>query len=401
MEVARRLFSRLWHWEYAGLLLIVIVTVAIHFTFINTPNQPLFDEQHYVPDARVILQQHSTNRTEHPPLSKLLVAGGMMAFGDNPYGWRIPSIIFGTAAIVFFFLVCRQLNMPRKAAYAATFLLAFENLTFVQSSIAMLDVFMLTFTIMAFWLYLRRSYPLAMVAVALATLCKLSGLLAAAPIILHWVLVRRDQRWIFGASIILSALSFLLLFAAFEMAIYRRMIDYVSAINTMLSGTASLTFANTVHPSLSRPWLWMYWPPWELPVAMPYYWTPHYLGVVSFGVWGLGIPAVAYMVWKAIKKNAAAIFGLLWFFGTYLLWIPLNLITDRDTYIFYFLPTIGALCIGETLILYDLVSWWWAKRSSKRRWPAVVFAGLFLALHVAMFVIVSPVNSWRIDLWFR
>ena len=114
MEVAKRLFRRLYHWEYAGLLLIVIVTVALHFTFINTPKEPLFDEQHYVPDARVILQQHSTNRTEHPPLSKLIIAGGMMAFGDNPYGWRIPSIIFGTAAIIFFFLVCRQLKMPRE-----------------------------------------------------------------------------------------------------------------------------------------------------------------------------------------------------------------------------------------------------------------------------------------------
>ena len=265
----------------------------------------------------------------------------------------------------------------------------------------MLDIFVLTFTILAFWLYLRRSYPLALVAVALATLCKLSGLFVAVPIVLHWVIYRRDQRWIFSASMILSALSFLLLFAAFDVAIYHRMTDYVSALNTMLSQTASLTFANTVHPSLSRPWLWMYWPPWQLPVAMPYWWTPHYLGVVSFGVWGLGIPAVLYMVWKAIKKNAAAIFGLLWFLGTYLVWIPMSLITNRDSYIFYFLPTIGALCIGEALLLYDLASWWWVKRAAKRRWPAVGFIGAFLAFHVAVFVIVAPVNSWRIDLWFH
>jgi len=42
----------------------------------------MFDEQHYVPDARSILAGNGTQRLEHPPLAKLFIAAGIAIFGD-------------------------------------------------------------------------------------------------------------------------------------------------------------------------------------------------------------------------------------------------------------------------------------------------------------------------------
>ena len=40
-------------------------------------------------------------------------------------------------------------------SFLATFLLSLENLSFVQASIAMLDVYSLAFMLLPFWLYLK------------------------------------------------------------------------------------------------------------------------------------------------------------------------------------------------------------------------------------------------------
>jgi len=60
---------------------------------------------------------------------------------------------------------------------------------------AMLDVSCLTFTLAAFWLYLRGNYPLSGIMVALSALCKLDGALAIIAILLHWLFIRRDKIW--------------------------------------------------------------------------------------------------------------------------------------------------------------------------------------------------------------
>ncbi|GAI29899.1 unnamed protein product, partial [marine sediment metagenome] len=59
------------------------------------PTELVFDEQHYVTEARSILQGGDDLHWEHPPLGKLFIVFGMFLFGDNPLGWRFFSILFG------------------------------------------------------------------------------------------------------------------------------------------------------------------------------------------------------------------------------------------------------------------------------------------------------------------
>ena len=95
MKITKQLLSRLGSWEYTGLGLLVLVILALHFSTIMQPNEPVFDEQFYVTDARNILQGVGSVRAEHPPLGKLFIALGIFLFGDNPFGWRFFSVLFG------------------------------------------------------------------------------------------------------------------------------------------------------------------------------------------------------------------------------------------------------------------------------------------------------------------
>ena len=193
INALKRLLALSNRWEYTWLCVMVLATMALHFSVILMPDKPVYDEQFYVADSRSILAGHGTLRPEHPSLGKDFIVAGIRLFGDGPMGWRFFSVIFGTAGIVLLYLICRQLATSRLAAYLATFLFAFENMSFVQASIGMLDVYCVTLMLASFWLYLKGRYPLAGIMVGLSALAKLNGALAVIPIGLHWLLTRRDR----------------------------------------------------------------------------------------------------------------------------------------------------------------------------------------------------------------
>jgi predicted membrane-bound dolichyl-phosphate-mannose-protein mannosyltransferase len=279
--------------------------------------------------------------------------------------------------------------MPKAASLLATFLLATEDLTFVQSSVAMLDVFSVTFVILSFWLYLKRYYPFAALAVALAALAKLTGVLALPVIVLHWLIIRRDQPVHFIASMLLMPLSFLMVMPALDFIALRKLLDPVAQLKMMISQSATLKFSNVTHPSLSRPWEWVL-----LPKIMPYWYQPHYIALVSFTIWALIIPTVGYMTFKTVKRDSAGAFGLSWFAGTYLPWIPLNLITDRVTFLFYFYPVIGSFCIGLGMGIYQLLGFARARQKGKLKRGIIIGIAIYLVLHLAIFVVLLPLSGW-------
>jgi len=388
MEQIKRLLRWLKKWEYTWLLLLVLLTLAIHFSLITNPPQTVFDEYHYVTDARNIIEKHVSERAEHPPLGKLMVVAGIYLFGDNAFGWRFFSIIFGTISIILFYLICRRLGMSRRASSLATFLLSLENLTFLQASVAMLDVYTVTFMLLAFWLYLKDHYLLSGVAVALCMLAKLNGVLVLPVILLHLLLSRKATLLKFLAPIASAFLAFMLLMPLFEFAISREFVDPATKIWVMWTQSGSLTFNNVQHEAASRPWEWVL-----RPEVMAYYYIPHYIGAISFTLWAAIIPAVLYMGWRAVKRNNAALFGISWFICIYLLWIPISLITDRISFVYYFYPAVGAICIGVGTGLSQLfdISW---NRSIKVKRTILALISFYLFLHVVVFIGLSPLSSW-------
>jgi dolichyl-phosphate-mannose-protein mannosyltransferase len=389
MDNIKRLFVRLGRWEYSGIVFLVLVTLALHFAVILHPPELVFDEQYYVPSARYILHGLGTDRIDHPPLGQLFIAAGIWLFGDNPFGWRFFSVVFGVVGLVFFYLVCRRLGLGLKYAYLAAFLLAFENLGFVQSGVAMLDVFSLTFMMAAFWFYLRNRYAFSGIMAGLATLSKLTGVLVVLVILLHWLIVNRKRHLELLALVVLAPATFFVLMPLLDFAVWHRWLNPFSQVATMLDINAASTFASSSSVMLSRPWEWLL-----RPVILTYWEQPHYLAMISPPLWALIMPVVLFVIFRSLKRDGAPVFSLAWFIGAYLVWIPASLITDRTSYVFYFYPAVGAVCIGLALLASSLDSL--ASNLQENRWKRCLgmVVPVYLLLCLAAFVVLSPVSYW-------
>src|SRR6202171_4515052 len=146
----------------------VIIFFIAHFALlvgVTTPDKFYFDEVHYVPAARQMLEPVMPTpmlNPMHPPLAKQLIALSIHSFGDGPLGWRYPGVLFGSLAIVAVYLCGLALFAAQGPAIAAS-LLAFSNqMLFVQSRIAMLDIFALAFSLFAIAAFVhgfRRQRP--------------------------------------------------------------------------------------------------------------------------------------------------------------------------------------------------------------------------------------------------
>jgi predicted membrane-bound dolichyl-phosphate-mannose-protein mannosyltransferase len=184
----------------------------------------------------------------------------------------------------------------------------------------------------------------------------------------------------------MAPVAFVGLLPVFDYVINKTWENPLTRIQEMVSLSGSLTFANTVHPNLARPWQWLlnYRP-------MAFWYSPHYTGAISPGVWGVMIPLILYLIYRSVKqRNDGALFAFAWFFGTFLFWIPASILTNRVSFIFYFYPTIGALCLGLGIGLNE--AWQWAEAKRKRiKIPMLVGIGAFLAFHLAAFVTLTPV----------
>ena len=358
------------HWEFLGLILIVLTTLVFHFIAIGNPATIAWDEIYYVGDARSIISGTGELRPEHPPLAKLFIiagdylfngfktpehvtgatnvnniagsdkanlisvsdaaqftagttiridaeqmditavdtannkisvtrgAGGtvvtahtaqskLYVFTDTAFDWRFFSIIFGTLGIIIFYFICRKLKFSVTTATIATFLFALDDMVFIHSGLALLDIYMVTFMLGAVLFYLDERYILSGIFVALAANCKLMGVLIIFAFILHWAIYRKDKWKEFSASLVTAAVSFVFFLEYFDLFIVRGFENPLMRINSLLGGTLGNVFTNPKLSISSRPWTWLY-PQWfrayymgpNVPV-IAYAYNPQYLSFIS------------------------------------------------------------------------------------------------------------------------
>jgi predicted membrane-bound dolichyl-phosphate-mannose-protein mannosyltransferase len=350
------------------------------------PDTPVFDEIHYVGEARSVIAGQGAIFFEHPPLAKLFIITGIRLFGDNPFGWRFFAVIFATISVVLFYFICRKLEMPKGGPFLATAVFTLENLSFVMGSIAMLDVYMVTFMLGAFLLYLHRKSFTSGLSIALSTLAKTTGVFASICLFLDWLL-DRQRKVLFLIILAGSALiSFLALFTGLNSILFGSLENPFTLIKGMLQQNSSITFAGFYQQAASKPWDWLL-----QPMSAYGSYDPQYLIIISLTVWLVIFPVVAYLVWATVKGSRVGRFGLAWFAGTYLPVVLLVLLTDRVTFIYYFYPVVGALCLGIGLALAKLLEYWRNNGQSKRGQAALIAVAGYLLLHIMVFIVFSPI----------
>jgi len=382
MEKIKQAFFKFIKWQYCGLFLIILFSLVMHLSVITQPSDGyIFDETYYIQDAQNIIDNHTTDRPEHPPLSKLIIVGGIQLFGDNPIGWRLPPILFGIANLFLLFLICRQLKLSVLVSTLATFLLALENLNFLISSIDMLDVYSLFFMFLAFLLYLKDKFFLACGLLGLSMLCKMTGALGCVVIGLHWLFAGHRKPLRFLLSIYMVPIVFFAGLFAFDSIIYMKLVNPFTNFMEMMSSAGELTFENYSGGWEAYPWLWIFVP--QNPI---FYGTDviRWQGLISPTLMYAIVPVYGYLIYRFIKGERQSFFSMMWFCGTYLMWIPIVLITDRLTYYFYFYSTIGAVAIAMAMVMIKLNNHLIGK----------IVLLLWLSGHVASFIVLSPLQLW-------
>jgi dolichyl-phosphate-mannose-protein mannosyltransferase len=182
-----------------ALALILAYSLAAHVFYLGQPcSAPcntdsahglIFDEAYYVNAGRVIdgihppagdpyaaAPLHEDPNAEHPQLAKLIIAGGIELFGDNPWGWRIGSIIFGLIAIVAMYALVRAAGGSPWLAVGAAGVMALDNLMLIHGRIATLDIYYVAMVLVAAVFYVRGSPLAAGIALGVGSCMKLVAL---------------------------------------------------------------------------------------------------------------------------------------------------------------------------------------------------------------------------------
>ncbi len=175
--------QRLYGWLLPTL--ITLLAAILRFWNLGHPHSLVFDETYYVKDAWSQWNlgyaatwpdgadaRFAAGETDifgatgsfvvHPPLGKFLIGAGMALFGpDNSFGWRFATALAGTALVLVLFFFARSLTNSIVFASIASFLLAIDGLGIVMSRVALLDVFLAFFVLLAFWFVVldRRRAP--------------------------------------------------------------------------------------------------------------------------------------------------------------------------------------------------------------------------------------------------
>ena len=160
---------------------IALAFLILTLVRLDIPTKPYFDEIHYLPAARALLEGTGWLNREHPMLGKEILAASIAILGDNPWSWRLPSALASALALYAAMRALWFASAQRFATLAYGLLLASGFFLFVHARIAMLDAFMIAFLTVGFWHCAaavrepergRRSLAIAGVAIGLALASK-------------------------------------------------------------------------------------------------------------------------------------------------------------------------------------------------------------------------------------
>ncbi len=184
--------------ERMSLIGILILSLILRLWNLGSPKGFVFDEVYYVDGARdylahlVEMDKAQAEFVVHPPLGKWLIAAGIKIFGDREFGWRISAALIGTLSIYLIYRISRDLFSSEFLALSAALLTGLDGLHLVMSRTALLDIFLMFFTLLSFWFFLRKNNWLLGISLAAACAVKWSGIYFA--LIFIALAVLRDFR---------------------------------------------------------------------------------------------------------------------------------------------------------------------------------------------------------------
>ena len=405
--------------EIAPISLIIAFALILRLWRLNLPKGYIFDEVYYAKNANSLIRngvelnaQGQAEFIVHPPLGKWLIGIGIKVFGNDEFGWRISAAIIGTLSVVLIYLITKELFKSVFLSNVAAALMAFDGLALVMSRVALLDIFLMFFILLAFYFLIKNYLWLSGVAIGLAAATKWSAIFLIPFLILLTInyLQIEPVKWLKRATqfIFLPSLVYLISWSGWIFTSGGW--DRQSGSNVFTSlwkyHVAILDFHRNLvetHSYAANPWSWLIL---GRPTSF-FYETPSGCGVSSCSqeilaigtpmLWWAGIFAIALTFgFFVTNRDRISMIILAGIAGTYLPWF---LIQSRTTFYFY------AISILPFLILALIYSFNWALKYGDYRKQIIGFL-VVVALNFIYFLpillgIEIPYSQWLSRMWLK
>lgn len=160
---------------------------------VTEPAVPYFDEFFYVPSARAIYLGEGATEVTHPPLGKLAMAVSIGVFGDEPLGWRLPSLLSGILIPALVYALVRSCGGTRFVAVMAGALVVMDGLCITQARAGLLNSPSLALGLAALVCAFRRWIVVSAAFLAMSVATKYSGLAFLPLLVLVGLHIRKER----------------------------------------------------------------------------------------------------------------------------------------------------------------------------------------------------------------
>lgn len=412
--------------KYYPQLLILVLSFSF-FTRIyrlHLPEKYMFDEVYHAVTAKLISNNDQrayewTNPPPepntavdwlHPPLAKYTQALSMKAFGQNSFGWRFSSAIFGVLVVFITARLALNLFKNKNISLMAAFIVSLDGLVLTMSRIAMNDIHVTLFILMALNYYViytnnqrkkRKFLILAAVSSGLALGTKWSGLFSLFIIgffeLLNYIKniidkfsnkkIPNDIKKLIKEAILLFGILIILPLSIYILS-YAHMFlqgkDFNHLIEMHRNTWWYQTTLSATHPAQSRPLEWFL-------NLKPVWFEVSWNGNSRGDIYALGNPLVfwfgdififatiVYLIYSLIKsKNFHNLFYLT--FSYFAVWLPWQL-SPRIMFFYHYLPAVPLLSINLAF---------WLNKLLKGREDSRIFASIILLSIFTTFILWYP-----------
>lgn len=403
-------------WPIAAILTFAL---SIRLWRLSLPTGYIFDEVYYAKNANSLLSsaveldaQGQAEFVVHPPFGKWLIAIGIRFFGNEEFGWRFASAIFGTLSILLFYLIVKKLFNSEFLSITAALLMAFDGLNLVMSRVALLDIFLMFFILLSIYFLITNNLWLSGSAIGLAISIKWSAAFLIPLVILFVVVYNKVTfRNLYKVVSQFTLLPISIYFASWSGWIFSRQgwarqsesNVFASLWNYHLQILDFHQGLDDKHAYQANPWSW-------LVLGRPtsfYYESPSDCGaekcaqeILAIGtplLWWISIFAVAitfgFLVTK-LERVAAII--LLGFAGTYLPWF---FIQSRTTFYFYSISILPFLILALIYCFNQILN---SAIYKKYITSFVILVAINFIYFLPIYLGISiPYSQWLSRMWFE
>lgn len=416
---------------------ILFTTALLKLWRLGYPSEMVFDEVYHARAAGEYLLAIKPLEWVHPPLAKLLIALGVMAYDLTGVGWRVVPVIAGTLLLVSVYCLGRFTLPHRWQAVLGTIMLACDGVYFIQSRTAMTNIFATFFQVTALtltWRFLQMYWyeperkrnlvyflsAILFIGLALATrwtslfsygfIIGVLGFLVLVPSTLNLsALIAKKVQWtvdnrvlflwffIPGLTVVIPCILYLIAYTPYFVNYHYDLARVLQEQVGIWNYHKNLT---DPHPYYSEwwKWPWLVRPTWYHFQSYPNNMLTGIFAVGNPAIWWLSMPVVIVLLIIAwMRKQLNYIYlGIACLF----MYLPWSISARTLNYAHYFFEAVPYACLSAAALMGFLVNQF--KETGK--WISGIYFGLVVGLFFFFYPIYSAlyIPSWYYNLtrWF-